>query len=241
MMIDPIHIRWRPNRAAVRLAQATVGFLLPPRVRSGPFRGARIHRNTFGSAYLPKILGTYEMEIAEHLRSAVLDPRTDAFLDIGCAGGYYLQAVSHLRPDIELFGVDANPRAARVASPISHGVAVTVLTKRADSRDIASVCEGHRRPVVLIDIEGGERDLLSPGIAGLLRNAVILVEVHEYLGVDPGALAAVLTDTHAVVIVPFARYGLEHPAAAWASPLRLLLRHELRHPGTSYLVAQPKA
>jgi hypothetical protein len=240
-MIDSFHIRWRPARAAVRAAQATVALLLPSRVRSGPFRGARIHRNTFGSAYLPKLLGTYEMEIADHLCRAVQDPLTDAFLDIGCAGGFYLQAVSHLRPDIELIGIDANPRAARVASPTSHGARVTVLAKYADGGDIASVCEHHRRPVVLIDIEGGERELLSPSIGPVLRNAVVLIEVHEYLGVDPGALAAALADTHSVVRVPFARYGLGQPSAPWPSLLRLLLRHELRHPETSYLVAHPKA
>jgi hypothetical protein len=114
------------------------------------------------------------------------------------------------------------------------------LTKNAERGDLTSVCERHRRPVVLIDIEGGEQELLSPAIGASLRNAVILVEVHEYLGVDPGALAAALADTHSVVTVPFARYGLEQPSTAWSSPFRLLMRHELRHPGTSYLVAQPK-
>lgn len=241
-MIGPFLIRTAAGRAAIRFAQGAVALLLPRRVLRGPFRGTRIHRNTFGSAFLPKLLGTYEAEIAADLHQAISDARADAFIDVGCAGGFYLQAVSHVRQDIDLIGIDINPKAARVAGRnVVRRERLTIWNKKAELADIIAACKRYRRPVVLIDIEGGERALLSEACPGV-GNAVFIVEVHEYLGVRPEALARSLEATHQVTLVPFGHYGLTPTLTSVASsPVQLFLRHELRHPGTSYLLAHPRS
>ncbi len=58
------------------------------RVYSGPFTGMRYGPTAVGSAYIPKLLGTYERELAPLIEQACSQsPRW--IVDIGAAEGYY--------------------------------------------------------------------------------------------------------------------------------------------------------
>src|SRR5437763_947178 len=56
-------------------------------IRHGPFAGMRFVNDAVGSAYIPKLLGTYENElVAQVERICSLKP--DLIIDIGAAEGY---------------------------------------------------------------------------------------------------------------------------------------------------------
>src|SRR4051794_38235977 len=85
--------RWRRRQAATRrLAELTRSTVV-----GGPFEGMSYVGNSHGSAWCPKILGTYEREI----RSAVDEIAAREFpniVNIGAAEGYYAVGLARRCP-----------------------------------------------------------------------------------------------------------------------------------------------
>jgi hypothetical protein len=66
----------------------TIGIVPPAlQVMSGPFQGIRYTRRAQGSSISPKIVGTYEKELYDVIRSIQADG-FDTVIDIGAAEGY---------------------------------------------------------------------------------------------------------------------------------------------------------
>ena len=71
---------------------------------SGIFKGIKHTGEAHGSTLCPKILGSYEKEIAQELHKICKDK--DSFIDIGCAEGYYTTGVAKTTDIDTIIGID---------------------------------------------------------------------------------------------------------------------------------------
>lgn len=162
------------------------------RVGYGPFAGMQISPVAWWDQtdLASKILGFYELEVLNVL-SHVDRARYRFFVDLGAADGYY--AIGALRAGMfqKAFCFEMSERGREVIranaalNDVSDSVAVFGY---ADSRFYESLPEESlSSAVVLIDIEGGEFDLLTDELLVRLKGAMLVIELHEFM-VDDGAV-----------------------------------------------------
>lgn len=207
---------------------------MPRTIMNGDFKGFKISRNVFGSAYTPKIFGTYESEISHIFKKAILDDGVDMFVDVGCAGGYYCEIAHQLRPDIKLIGYDLNIEAVKYCRkilPTGDFFAHRFLYESYRSLDF---------PILfLFDIEG-EEFLFFNEQEYLNKHHEFIIEVHCFEKNKDRYISVRNFDDFEIKEIPynvcknsFSRFWL-------LSIVEFLLRHELRNSGTKYLHIKPK-
>ena len=170
-----------PLQSAFRLA--TYGLIRAQtdgRVVDGPFAGM-----WFGIPipHLPAYLGTYELE----LRSLLVElagARFDVVVNVGAADGYYAVGLARVWPGARIvaFELMAAKRANlwRVAAENGVDERVRVEGECTPGR-LDEVARDAERPLVWMDVDGAEMDLLDPVRAPGLCRAEIVVELHEFL------------------------------------------------------------
>lgn len=154
----------------------------------GPLRGTRLSTNSRWGARdrSSMFLGLYEKEVLEHL--TLLAPRYHTLIDIGAGDGYY--AVGCVR---------ANLFEHAIAFEISES-GRNIVRDTARLNDVSKQIQIHgaatlpllqgialrlpHPPVLLIDIEGGEFDLITAEFLDLFRHSSIIIEIHEHLVSD---------------------------------------------------------
>lgn len=216
-----------------------------PVVRTGPFAGMRYppRRLRDVDAAVAKLLGTYEREIAWVFERAIAQG-VPAFVDVGCADGYYGVGMAHASPATTTYAFDLAPSARGLcaATAAFSGVAPRVrIGKRLTHDALAALpTDG---ALVLCDVEGAEVELLDARAARLLATAVVVVEVHEQQ--RPGAgerLRAAFADTHDALAVAQQPRAESPPALrGWTLEERARALHEFRDPRLHWLVLEPKA
>ena len=127
-------------------------------IESGIFKGLKYTNYALCSALMPKILGSYESELAPAL--AAIFPTIDTFLQVGCAEGYYVVGAARV------FGV---PLCMGVDIDASSGLALAELAQKngvqrrvsfyQDLHDALRFLKG--RQLVLLDVEGAEEKVLE--------------------------------------------------------------------------------
>lgn len=171
--------RLRPHAYLRSLVAARSG----GRIVAGPFRGMRYVRASVGSAYIPKLLGTYERELAA-IVSGVVAGSYDRVVDIGAAEGYYAVGLALRMPEliVHAFEMDAEGRALLAEMAELNGVRSRVRTYgKCEASDLRRVLQGSSRPLVVCDVEGYETVLMDMAAIPELRNASILLELHEFV------------------------------------------------------------
>ena len=177
--------RYRPIGYLTRLVRARTG----ARVRLGPFAGMHYIGTSAGSAYLPKLLGTYERELAQVIeRACTRQPRL--IVDVGAAEGYYAVGLALRCPHTRVvaFEREAAARAALLSMARLNCVQdrVEILGECIPSelervlRAAHDVQDANPRCLVVCDVEGEEDLLLDVATVPSLRKAIILVETHEF-------------------------------------------------------------
>ncbi|MGH7176268.1 MAG: hypothetical protein ACREJC_02705 [Tepidisphaeraceae bacterium] len=187
-----------PQSFAVRRCRDRDGW----RILSGPFRGMRYVGRSVGSAFQAKIIGTYEMELHGAIEELCRE-RFDVIIDVGAAEGYYAVGMA-LRCtsarvvafESEAAGQNLIRELARLNS-VSDRVEVSGHCAPADLK--AAIARSTRPPLVIMDAEGAELELLDPKRISMLRSSSILVELHDCLreGISD-AIRERFTDTHAI-------------------------------------------
>lgn len=151
-----------------------------PRILSGCFEGMHYADRAWCSMYLPKILGTYERELAETLESFCGNSH-DFLIDIGTAEGYYLAGFLYRMPDLRAIGFESAPAARGLLAQTlrRNGLSRRARCKKTCSPELLERALGPtQRPLVICDCEGYELVLLDPAAVPSLHRATILVEVH---------------------------------------------------------------
>jgi hypothetical protein len=215
-------------------------------VLSGPFQGLAYLETSYGSVWAPKVLGTYECELHDVLRKLNLR-NYRRIVDIGCAEGYYLSGLAHLARqqavDLEIDGYDLNAEAVQAANWLCRSNALNAkahcsryeLDKAADDRVL-----------FVVDIEGGEFDLVSERAVQRLPSCSFFVEVHEQQDSREqlDLLLEVFSATHDVEVVHRQKRTLSDFPSARSIPanqsLRLRFMDERRERGNAWIVARPR-
>ncbi|WCM27919.1 hypothetical protein NDN01_03025 [Sphingomonas sp. QA11] len=169
----------RPHRYFVALARNRTG----QRVTDGPFKGMRYVDHSVGSAYVPKLLGIYERELAAVIEQ-IITSKPSLIVDVGAAEGYYAVGLALRLPDARViaFEMEAEGRAAIAEMAASNNVAdrVTILaTCEADG--LKAALDGASGAVVIMDVEGYEESLLDPVKIPALATVPFLLELHEFV------------------------------------------------------------
>lgn len=210
--------RLDPETAAI--AHALCGSDL--RVLSGPFAGLRYLPFASGSGLLPKLVGSYELEIHPAVEAAI--GRGPArVINIGCGEGYYAAGFARRLPGARIHAFDTDIVARRRTRRLAreNGVAGRV--------EVA----GHCRPsdlarlagpgsLIVCDCEGCEIGLLDPARVPGLAATDVIVELHDFL--DPTISATLLERfraTHEIEIYSMAdRSALSSPTLDALGPAR---------------------
>lgn len=185
-------------------------------VLGGPFAGTLYTEYSASSVLGPKLVGTYEIEIAGWIETAV-KARYVRILDIGCAEGYYAIGFARRIPEAQVIGFDLDATALAVCRRHAELNGVErrlILEPSCTHSKLEQLIVG--RTLIFCDIDGGERELLDPSAVPALRKADLIVETHDAR--SPG-ITAELVDrfrtSHDIEIVCAApRDAADHPILA---------------------------
>lgn len=151
------------------------------RILSGPFNGMKYGDDVVCSAYLAKLVGSYEEELHGVIAAAIARSYSRV-IDIGCAEGYYAIGFALRLPGARVYAFDTDPEAQRYCQNLArlNGVAGRVLVAGyCGVAELQALCG--RDALVVCDCEGYEDELLDPALAPALQNTDIIVELHEFL------------------------------------------------------------
>ena len=186
------------NRLAAELYDFCEG-----RVLSGPFAGMEYLGQSAGSTLGPKLLGCYEIEIADWI-AEILDDPPEMLIDVGAAEGYYAIGLLFACPELRVRAYDIDQTAKSLLAQLAAENNVTSRLEvlewfSPESLADVSVQSGSRPPVIIMDVEGAEGDLITEANVGQYSGFELLIETHDFL--CPGVtkrLPEVLSDTHTI-------------------------------------------
>jgi ribosomal protein L11 methylase PrmA len=133
---------------------------------------------------------------------AISRQQPELIVDIGAGEGYYAVGLAMRNPQARVIAFEMDPAGQRATAEMArlNGVSRRVeIRGKCEVTDLAEVLASVPRPVVVCDVEGYEIELLGPEIVPALRQATILVELHEF--VVPGITAELMrrfTDSHQI-------------------------------------------
>lgn len=150
----------------------------------GPLRGFRLNeQQAWGQGDLaPKLLGLYEQEVLE--RISAQQKTWDCVINLGAGDGYYGVGLvkSGFAERSFCFEQSAEGQAALKISVEANQVADRVTILGIAEQDFLDKPELQgvdlTRTLVIIDIEGGEFNLLTADLLHRLRGAQVIVELH---------------------------------------------------------------
>jgi hypothetical protein len=176
-----LRMRLKKYRGSGFLTRFYLGRQPNPTVLSGPFVGLKYPAYGIGSEYFPKLLGTYELELHPALQQLSEIPIQQVVI-VGAGEGYYVGGMAKLFPTASLtcFEGDMNGRMAIAEMATANHFSVRLnnrdFCKPADLRDAIFPDQLH---LIVMDVEGGERNLLDLDAVPALKNSYILVEIHD--------------------------------------------------------------
>lgn len=205
-------------------------------VLAGPFKGMTYPVRAAEGSRAARLLGAYEASLFPVIETLIARAYP-LIIDVGCAEGYYAVGLARRMPGSTVMARDLDPAARQLCADLAAANAVTLqIGAEMTHRDFA-ICAA-QPTAILCDIEGAEAALLDPILAPGLRDADILVEVHE--GAQPGLVATLtarFAPTHTITRVDRALRPDLLPD--WAESLsdldRLLLLWEWRATPTPWL------
>ena len=125
---------------------------------SGIFKGVKHTGEAHGSTLCPKILGSYEKEIAQELHK--ICKGKDSFIDIGCAEGYYTTGVAKTTDIDTVIGIDISDPAliqARKSAAI-NGV-IHKCQFFSEIKPATKLIKGNT--LIMIDVDGSEIPVIT--------------------------------------------------------------------------------
>lgn len=175
-------------------------------VLSGLFCGTKLEFTDSGAGIVSKLAGTYELELHPAL-SAAIGRKPEVVVNIGAAEGFYVSALARKLPNSQIIAFEAmdswHPH-------LQRNIKINGVKSFCDLRGFCSVndfehliCElGSKSSFVLMDIEGGEFDLITHSIMQKSKHIEFLVEIHDWNSPQKGDnLVALLRKTHEVSII----------------------------------------
>ena len=148
-------------------------------VIQGRFEGQKYANSaSVGSSFLPKILGTYEIEL-EPAWELISDFDFDIVIDIGCAEGFYACGLANMYPlaDVYAFDTDMTARQYCEENAKINDLNNVTIQDLCTPLALSNLCSG-KSSFIICDIEGAEKKLFSEIDKSCLTKTCILVEIH---------------------------------------------------------------
>ena len=190
------------------------------KVIAGPFQGMTYINDAAGSAYIPKVLGTYESEL-HSLVDQIVHSGYHTIIDVGCAEGYYAVGLALHCADARVYAFDIDSQACRMCHELAE------INGVMDRITVQGLCDYEtlskiplNNALLICDAEGFEEELLKPETVTGLCSCDILVELHDFLrpGVTP-LLSNRFEKTHTSVFINSEpRLPIDHPEVSFLSP-----------------------
>jgi len=217
-------------------------------VKHGPFKGMRYPRpESVGSSILPKLLGSYEHEIAPLMERLCCEQFTE-IVDIGCAEGYYAVGLAMRIEHAKVFAFDTDydaRRSCREMALLNHVSKRVAVGGLCDQKQLLTL-PLTKKALIVSDCEGYEKKLFTADSAHALRQHDILIEVHDFI--DPTIskhLQTAFQSTHRLTVYcslpdvdKVSQYGFEELALLSAEQ-RLSVLREGRECVMEWLHAEP--
>ena len=170
--------RLRVSREVFEMMGGVVGY--------GPLKGLKLSDDAWWGApdKASMLLGLYEKELLTALSSKPLTERSN-FIDIGAADGYY--GIGLVRSGFYkksfCFEISEKGRETIKHNARANGVEGQVeVFGKADETLVGQLSqECINDSVVLVDIEGGEFDVLNEAFLEAFQHAYILIEIHNWV------------------------------------------------------------
>lgn len=154
-------------------------------VHYGPFKGLSLAKNNWwgGADFASMLLGLYEKEILDFFFSGECD-RFDNLVDVGAADGYYAigMLISGRVNNAICFELSKEGQRTIAANAGQNGVLdrITIFGAASDTFHTRLSHLDLSRTLVLVDIEGAEFDILDETSLHALRQATIVIEIHNW-------------------------------------------------------------
>ena len=172
------------------------------KVIQGPFAGMAYGDNVNCSAYVPKLVGSYEEELHPVVEE-ILQSQPTRVIDIGCAEGYYAVGFGTRLPNAQVYAFDIDEESQSYCADLAK---LNNIRNRVHVGGLCSpetLVELTKTPAfVLCDCEGCEQELLDPAKTPSLAHCTLLIELHDFIvpGLTP-CLVARFEKTHKVVLI----------------------------------------
>jgi hypothetical protein len=178
--ISTVVAQVRRNAIFNALLQAHAGVVV-----SGPFTGMKLlPEASWGDGDLsPKLLGCYEAELHPAVAKAV-SRNPGVVVNIGCAEGYYAVGLARLLPGARVFAFETSDkgqdicRRAAVANQVGDRL---VVAGKCEIKLLSPVVLQAKRPLLIVDCEGAELELLDPAKTPEIRHCDMIIECHDFM------------------------------------------------------------
>ena len=163
-------------------------------VLGGVFKGMTLTNAALELYRAPYLLGCYEHELHQTVEKLIAGNYT-RILNIGCSVGYYAVGLALRMPHVTVEAFDISADAQKNCADLArlNGVQDRIhISGLFDGEKFASYADG--KTLVVMDIEGGEKDLLDPVRFPALQKMDVLVELHDLI--DP-TISPVISDRFA--------------------------------------------
>lgn len=162
------------------------------KVLTGPFKGMTIvPKVIWGDGdIVAKLLGIYEDELHMFINN-IISKKADLVINVGCAEGYYAIGLAKLLTGVDVIAVDINEHCVAICKENSDANAtsnVKVIQQEVDTAWLSQQLSARQHPVIVMDCEGAELDLLNFNQVPELAKTTVLVESHD-------CIKAGITDT----------------------------------------------
>lgn len=188
IVTDELRQKWRSETVSERLERVSTEIyeICNGVVKYGPFQGLKLEQNVWwGRSDLgSQLLGLYEKEILDFFDD-IKPGKFRSFVDIGAADGYY--AVGALRTGKFLrsvcYEVSSEGQSAIKRNWKNNGAPGELVVRgEAHSETLLDDQVSFKeKSLVLIDIEGGEFDVLTHEVLRHLSACEIIVEIHNWV------------------------------------------------------------
>lgn len=152
-------------------------------VISGPFTGLKYPSlEAYGSALLPKLMGTYEHELHHLFEDLKIRKDYYQIIDIGAAEGYYAIGLTKLFPSAKFIAFESSEKARILLNnmAILNEVIDDIQLEKDCNTDSLKKVLKPGKGLIICDCEGYELNLLDPNALPLLNNYDLLIELHDY-------------------------------------------------------------
>lgn len=246
---------WLPgplDRACVRglrrLGLATEAYRIyveqgrPKAVPAGPFAGMMTLGVGDGSAFVPKVFGSYEKELWPGLEGT-LAAGPDRLINIGAAEGFYSVGCALRLPDLRVIAFESEGYARGLLRRQArlNGVEDRIVIRGScDAEGLEAALSGAERPWVICDCEGCENAVLDPELATSLRRASIIVELHDcFIPGTEARMRARFQASHQIERVAARPRAADEGPSGLSSAEALAVMDEARAEGQAWLVMRP--